>query len=117
MPDGPAFAITPQWKQRVRDELARRDWSQMDFAALLDVDQSSISTLLGPEAKQTRLAPRIHEVFGWPPPEALKVTDAEFLEAVGLLAELKNSKREMYLTLRKLLVEMLSKRNSGDGTK
>jgi hypothetical protein len=56
----------------------------------------TISILLGPKTKQSRLVPEVHRVFGWPAPVAGEIVDDELR---SLWAELTEEQRAVVLGL------------------
>jgi hypothetical protein len=64
-PTGERWTVDDSWKQKVRDELVKREWSQADLAEKIDAVPASITNLLKPGTSQSRLIRRIQKVFGW----------------------------------------------------
>lgn len=70
---GPAYAITANWQQWVRDRIDEMKKlgevrSQNAVAKRAGIAPSSLSEALGEDAVQTTVMPEIHKALGWPPP-------------------------------------------------
>ena len=70
---GPAYPITKEWQQWVRDRIEElkaegKVRSQNDVAKKAKIAQSSLSEALAEDAVQTTVMPDIHRALGWPPP-------------------------------------------------
>jgi len=64
---GPAYPVTPEWQQAVRDRLVEMGWNQSDLARAINGNSAMVSHLLK-HGMQSALVPLIHKALGWPPP-------------------------------------------------
>ncbi len=70
---GPAYPVTPEWKEWVRSRIAelkrqKEIRGQNDLARRAGIGMSTISEALADEAVGTAKMPEIHRALGWPPP-------------------------------------------------
>jgi transcriptional regulator with XRE-family HTH domain len=64
-PTGDLITVDDAFKDRVRQELRERGWSQADLAEKISASPGGITGLLKPGTSQTRLYFRIIKLFGW----------------------------------------------------
>lgn len=62
-PTGPAYPVTKRWQAEVERRLDEKDMSKADLAREVGCKPPSITSLLKPGAKQSRLVPRINKVL------------------------------------------------------
>jgi transcriptional regulator with XRE-family HTH domain len=67
-PPGVPYPIDDTWKESVRSALTLKGWTQTELAQATGVSHAAISMLRGKATKSSRLVPKIHALFGWPPP-------------------------------------------------
>jgi transcriptional regulator with XRE-family HTH domain len=75
-PLGEKISVDDEWKEDVRSELRKREWTQADLAEKISVTPATITGLLKPGRSQSRVVARIHKVFGWIDPTSQAVASA-----------------------------------------
>ena len=89
-PSGPAFPTPARWKEDVRSKMAELGWSQYELARAVGCTQPAIAWVLGPQAKQSSLVPRIHKALGLAPVSApaTHAVSPNRVELAGLLEDM-----------------------------
>lgn len=95
---GQTWPVNNSWRQAVDGELTKRKWSRAQLGRAVGSTGQAISMLLTPNLVQSsRLVPRVHAVFGWPPPVAGRI-DAD--DEIGALwSDLSDEQRRLVLEL------------------
>ena len=83
---GPAYAITPGWRDRVLERIGEMKISQNELARRARISKASMSDALADGAVQTTVMPQIHKVLGWDPPPTGFAPDA--LELLALYTQM-----------------------------
>ncbi len=65
-PSGHVDTVDDWWKDEVRLEMEKREWTQQDLAQQLGLSPAAISNMFKPGPRQIRFKPKIHKLFGWP---------------------------------------------------
>ena len=65
---GPAYPISPQWRERVLGQLEQLGISQNELARRAQISKAAMSEALVKGAVQTTVMPEIHRALGWPAP-------------------------------------------------
>ena len=65
---GPAYPVTPEWQQWVRDRIAELGLRDAEVARRAGIAKSTLSEVLSPGAVWSTVMPEIHRALEWPPP-------------------------------------------------
>jgi transcriptional regulator with XRE-family HTH domain len=85
---GPAYPISPQWRERVLLQLEHLGISQNELARRAKISKAAMSEAMKNSAIQTTVMPEIHKALGWPPPPFdLSPDNLEALAMYGALDE------------------------------
>jgi transcriptional regulator with XRE-family HTH domain len=82
----PAYAISDDWQDRVRDRIAEMGISQNELARRAHISKSALSEALMSGAVETTVMPEIHKALGWPMPQIVLHPDR--LELLALYEEM-----------------------------
>lgn len=101
--------MTRQWQEMVQKRLKDRSMSQAELARLIGVKPPSITAMLKPGAKQSRLVPRVQKVLGMGRPElpASSVVDDKRTRLAEAFEKLSPEEVEAVISL----AESLAKRS------
>lgn len=92
---GPAYPVTPEWKEQVKARLKELGLNQMLLAKKIRCAPSSLNEILG-DGLQSSLVPKIHAALGWPPP-GLPISSPDAGEMAYLFPRLPEDIREAML--------------------
>lgn len=107
--DQPTYTVTPEWRERVRAELARR--GRGSAAALARHAKCATSTLvtLLDHGKTSHLVPAINEALGWPPP-GVPLSSPDAPELAYLYDRLDDDGRAALIAMAKALARLPKRR-------